>query len=201
MFDAGASSSTKQVTCSVPQGSVLGPQLSFLYTADIADLGAKHGVTLYAIADDTHIYIHCEFHNMATSRDVLERCIQDIGHWMSANRLKLNPDKTELLWTGTKHSLGRLTDDGPRLVPSTEVIDASSSASLLEVTFTPDLCLEKQVYIVSERCFFQLGPLRRVRRSLDSETASTLLHSFVSSRVDYCNCLMACAPKKWTDIL
>ena len=24
----------------------------------------------------------------------------NIGHWMSANRLKLNADKTELLWTG-----------------------------------------------------------------------------------------------------
>ena len=85
--------------------------------------------------------IHCKFHNMATSRDVLERCIQDLGHWMSANRFKLNPDKTELLWTGTRHSLSRLTDGGPRLVLGTEVIDASSFACLLGVTFTPDLCL------------------------------------------------------------
>ena len=89
---AGVSSSIKQVTCSVAL-------LFLLYTADLADLAAKHGVTLYTFADDTQLYIHCEFHKMATSRDVLERCIQDIGHWMSANRLKLNPDKTELLWT------------------------------------------------------------------------------------------------------
>ena len=79
---AGASSSIKQVTCSVPQGSVLGPLLFLLYTADLADLAAKHGVMLYAFADDTQLCIHCEFHNMATSKDVLERCIQDIGHWM-----------------------------------------------------------------------------------------------------------------------
>ena len=80
----------------------------------------------WGLAADTQLYIHCEFHNMATSRDVLECCIQDIGHWVSANHLKLNPDKTELLWTGTIHSLGRLTDGGPRLVLGTEVIDASS---------------------------------------------------------------------------
>ena len=48
-----------------------------LYTADLADLAAKPGVTLYAFADDTQLYVHCEFHNMAMSRDVLERCIQD----------------------------------------------------------------------------------------------------------------------------
>ena len=90
---------------------------------------------------------------MATPRDVLERCIQDIGHWMSANRLILNPDKTEMLWTATRHSLNRLTDGGPRLVLGTEVIDASSSECLLGVTFRPDLCLEKHASIVSGKCF------------------------------------------------
>ena len=113
MIYAGASSFIKQVTCFIPQGSMLGPLLLLLYTADLA---AKHGVTLYAFADDMQLYIHCKFHNMATSKDVLERCIQAIDHWMSANRLKLNPDKTELLWTGTLRSLDRLTDGGPQLL-------------------------------------------------------------------------------------
>jgi len=37
---------------------------------------------------------------MALSADQLERCVLDIGHWMSANRPKLNADKTELLFAG-----------------------------------------------------------------------------------------------------
>ena len=49
------------------------------------------------------------------------------------------------------------------------------------------------------KVFFQLRQLRRLRRSFDSEAASTLIRSFVSNRVDYCNCLMAGAPKKWTE--
>ena len=61
-------------------GSVIGQLLFLLYTADLADLAAKHGVTLYAFVDDTQLYIHCKFKNMATWRDVLECCIQDIGH-------------------------------------------------------------------------------------------------------------------------
>ena len=43
-----ASSSIKQVTSPIPQGSVLGPLLFLLYTVDLADLAAKHGVMLYA---------------------------------------------------------------------------------------------------------------------------------------------------------
>ena len=191
-------SSMKQVTCSVPQGSVLRSLLFLLYTA-ILQTWQPSMVWRYVFADDTQVYIHCEFHNMAPSRDVLERCIQDIGHLMSANSLKLNPDKTELLWTGTRHNLSRLTDGEPRLVLGTEVID--TSACLHEVTFTPDLYLEKHASIVSGKCFFQLCQLRRVRCSLDSEAASTLIHSFVSNRVDYCNCLMAGARKQWTEKL
>ena len=38
----------------------------------------------------------------------LERCIADVGQGMlSANRLKLYTDKTELLWVGTRYSLSQ----------------------------------------------------------------------------------------------
>ena len=36
--------------------------------------------------------------------DRLERCLSDVCHWMSANRLKLNADKTELLWAGSRYA-------------------------------------------------------------------------------------------------
>ena len=53
----------------------------------------------------------------------------------------------------------------------------------------------------SAQCFFQLRQLRRVRRSLDSESAATLVHAFVTSRIDYGNALFANATKSTTDKL
>ena len=41
----------------------------------------------------------------------------------------------------------------------------------------------------------------RVRRSLDTESAATLVHAFLTSRIDYCNVLLAGAPKATTDKL
>lgn len=85
-----AASFIKQVTFVVPQGSVLGLLLFFLYTANLADTAAKHDVTLYDFADDAQLYIHCDFNSMAISRDVLERYIQ--AHW-SMNVSQLSKSK------------------------------------------------------------------------------------------------------------
>ena len=120
---------------------------------------------------------------------------------MSANRLKLNADKTELLWTGSRHSLRRLSGNGSSLVLGSDDIDAVSVARLLGVWITPDLCIGKRISTVSRTCFCLLRQLQRVRRSLDIESASTLVHAFVTSCVDYCNVLLAGAPKIWMDKL
>ena len=54
---------------------------------------------------------------------------------------------------------------------------------VLGVLFTPDLALDKHMSAVSAKCFYQLRQLRRVRRSLDTESTKILVHAFVTSRI------------------
>ena len=42
---------------------------------------------------------------------------------------------------------------------------------------------------------------RRIRRLLDADSTATIVHAFVTSRVDYCNAILASAPKTTTDRL
>jgi len=44
-----------------------------------------------------------------------KNCIKEVSHWMSASRLKLNTDKTELLWAGSRHVPALLGSAGPSL--------------------------------------------------------------------------------------
>ena len=91
------------IPCSVPQGSVLGPRLFILNIADLEDHVAEHGVSFHAFADDTQLYVHSRRDDVMSAVRPLENCIDDVSHWMSANRLKLNAKKTELLWAGSRH--------------------------------------------------------------------------------------------------
>jgi len=77
---------------------------------------------------------------------------------------------------------------------------ANSQVYLLGVIFSADLSLGKHVSNVSATCFYHLSRLRHIRRSLTSESATTLVHAFVTSRVD-CNVVFAGAPKIITNML
>ena len=52
------------------------------------------------------------------------------------------------------------------------------------------LSMADHVAALSRACLFQLRQLRLVWSSLTEESAKTLVHTFVSSRLDYCNSLL-----------
>jgi len=72
---------------------------------------------------------------------------------------------------------------------------------VLRVIISADLSFDSHVPIISSASFYWLRQLQQVRRSLDDESAAILVHAFVTSRVDYCNLLLAGAPKSVTDKL
>jgi len=88
-----------------------------------------------------------------------------------------------------------LNDSGPSLQLNNVTVNAIQHVRVLGVHLSSDLSLDKHVSSVSATCFYHLGQLRRIRRSLDADSAATLVHAFVTSRVDYCNASLAAAPK------
>ena len=79
----------------------MGPLLFILYTAELIDIAARWNISLHSYAEDTQALLHCKPDAVSSQVVLLEQCIDEIGQWLAANRLKLNADKTEFLWLGT----------------------------------------------------------------------------------------------------
>ena len=145
---------------------------------------------MQSFADDTQLYLHCLRADVAAAATQLKMCIADVSQWMSANRLKLSIDKTELLWAGSRHSVSQFQGHGPAMQLGADTVLPCDHVRLLGVIISADLSLDRHAYAVSATSFYWLRQLRRVRRSLDTESAATLIHAFVTFRVDYCNLLL-----------
>jgi len=197
----GSTSCTVYVWCSVPQGSVLGPPLFILYTADLEDKVDEHEICYHAYADYTQLYLRCRCEDSASVVGRLEHVITDVNQWMSANRLRLNMDKTELIWCGSKHSLSKFGSCAPTIRLGADIIAASEHVRLLRVTLSSELSLEKHVSTVSATCFSHLRQIRLIWKLLDAGSTATLVHAFVTSRVDYCNVVLAESLRSTTDKL
>jgi len=76
----------------------------------------------------------------------------------------------------------RLNDSGPCLQLNNVTVNASQHVRVIGVHFSSYLSLDKHVSSVNAICFYHLRQLRRIRRSLDADSASTLVHAFVTSR-------------------
>jgi len=68
------------------------------------------------------------------------------------------------------------------------------------------LCLRQQPlsfawrghFAGSQGCFYRLRQLWHIRQSLDSDSLATLIYAVVNSRMDYCNTVLAGAPRTVT---
>ena len=111
--------------------------------------------------------------------------INSVKTWMLSNRLRLNANKTQFIWLGTSHFLGRRD-----MQAVSSILQSSDVVNNLGVYLDLGLVMDRQVSKLCQVCYFHLRQLRTVRRSLTKESLLTLVHASVTSRVNHCNGLL-----------
>jgi hypothetical protein len=190
----GSKSEIHNMTCGVPQGSVLGQILYLLYSSPLADILRRHNMLFHFYADDTQLYTSfaCnDEHDLSSTAQRIEDCLADIKTWMLLNKLKLNGDKTELLVIHSRYRPSPVFS----LNCGYDIITPSDMARNIGVIFDKNMTMIPQINSVCKRAFYHLWNIARIRKFLTQKSTEILVHAFISSKLDYCNSLLYGVPK------
>lgn len=102
--------------------------------------------------------------------------------WMSSNRLRHNPAKTQFIWVGTSQQLVSLSISA--LAAAIPNFTFSSSGRDLGIILDRELTFAVHINLLSRDCFYQLRQLHTVTRSLTASATSTFIRAFVTNRLD-----------------
>ena len=182
-------SDAKKLLYGVPQGSDLGPILFSLYTIPLSKVIQNHpGISFQFYADDTQLYVHLTHKSVASALDKQSHCLEDVKRWLSTNKLKLNPDKTEFIVFGSKSQCEKLNHSFPFNILG-NLISPTDAVRNLGVWFDSDFSFSCHVIKVCKACFAHVRDLKRLRGHLTHEAALMAANALVGSRLDYCNSL------------
>ena len=182
-------SDSRDVHFGVPQGSVLGPVLFNIYTRSLFDVIKNCGFSTSGYADDNNALQSFSLvfqYNLITSQ--LPKLMSQIKQWMNEHFLKINPDKTEIIVFLPEHLQDQLIINGAFL--EGECIRFSYIVKSLGYQLDRFLNMEQHVNSTVSLCYKLLSDVARVRHLLSDEDTESLVHSIVSSRLDYSNSLL-----------
>ena len=188
-----ATSRFQNLDCGVPQCSVLGPILFTVYTLPLGDIIRRHDIPFHLYADDSQKYAIFEFKEYATAVSKIELLVSDIRSWYASNMLKCNDPKTEMMVISSKFS--PISDTLPVKVGNVD-ISAADKIRNLGVIMDKHLSMTQHISNVVRNAFLKIREISYYRRFLTHSATKTLIHAYVTSRLDYCNGLLYGLPKE-----
>lgn len=106
---------------------------------------------------------------------------------MGKNLLKLNDSKTDVLILASPHDLSHVIDTAIQVGD----VSVTSSQSVRNVGILLDQTLSMKQHIthVCKSAFIHLRNIKYLKPYISSDALATVAHSFITSRIDYCNSL------------
>ena len=159
-----------EITCGVPQGSVLGPLLFLIYINDLPNVSKS--VAFYLFADDTNIYF--EASDLFTLQKVLNRELRHVKKWLDANKLSLNIDKTNFV---VFHSPARKLTEPIVLKFGRKKISPTDHVRFLGILLDETLGWKPHLVELSRKLSRSVGIFYKLRHYVPTDTLKTVYYA------------------------
>ena len=107
----------------------------------------------------------------------IQSCISDVKAWTTANMLKLNDNKTELMLVTSKRAK-HLHSLPPSITIGNAQVPFKQSVKNLGVTLDCHLTMNAHVTNIARTCYFELRRLASISRFLTNTETATLVSAF-----------------------
>ena len=176
------------------QGSVLGPKFFNIYVRSQPQVFEENGFETSSFADDSNgsKTFSIQFQYNVLKNDVA-KCIEEVVKWSNSMFLKINPDKTEIILFYPKELEDRVIIRGTFV--GEDCIRYSREVKNVGVWLDSNLRMEKHVNSIVAHCYKLLKNIGRIRNVLSMIQTEILVHSVITSKLDYCNSLLINASK------
>ena len=178
LISNGVQSSTKTLTCGVPQGSVLGPLLFLIYINDLPNISDK--LQFFLFADDTNIYY--EVHDLRNMEKVMNKELKKLSLWLNLNRLALNISKTNFVIFRTKQ---KIIDHNVTLILNRKAIEQKKYVKYLGLLVDEHLTWEEHINGISKKVSRSIGIITLLRNSMSTDLLVNLYYSLIYSHLIY----------------
>ena len=180
----GHVSSRTNISCGVPQGSILGPLFFLLYINDINN--ASKILQLILFADDTNVFLsHKDAYCLA---NILNTELYKLSNWFRVNKLSLNLKKTKFMVF--KPSQKRVSYDIQLLINDYK-LDQVKETVFLGVILDENLNWKSEISHVANKVSKSIGIIRKSNFYLSTKSLRTLYFSLVYPYFFYCNLVWA----------
>ena len=178
------------LTVSVPQGSCVGASVFNLYCLTLHEIIPKD-LTLSGFTDDHSIKRSFRADSSvdeAETNQTIEECMLNIKSWMDSMCLKMNSNKTEFIYFGSKPQLKKCKVESLKV--SEDFIPRAYMIRYLGVYMDAHLNYKHHITKKCKAAMINYFKIKSIRPLLDVKTTARLCLSLCISHLNYCNSVL-----------